>query len=182
MSRGSPVAWWMPTQEGAAMGVTSWVAVAIACRRLCPWAFGDRAELPPHRGPQGAAPRRSSRERAGRTTPPPEDGRAAAAPRAAREVQRCRVWDAYPAQGRLDCAWRCSCEVGRPGLRGASSLVDLAVARAPEGNRGRLNARPSIGGEPARAFGTGRVLDPSRKLAGRTGQSVSVPTPEGEVA
>ena len=57
MSRGSPVAWRMPTQEGAAMGVTSGVAVAIACRRLCPWAFGDSAELPP---PPRAARRRAT--------------------------------------------------------------------------------------------------------------------------
>jgi hypothetical protein len=126
VSRGSPVAWWMPTQEGAAMGVTSWVAVAIACRRLCPWASGTVLNCLPTAGRKAPCHDAFSRERAGRTTPP-EDGRAAAAPRAGTRARgrHCQGgatvsrlgWISRqrpPSSAHVDC----SCEIGRPGLRG----------------------------------------------------------------
>ena len=146
------------------------------CRRICPWAFRDNAELslPPRaaRTPRhdvlpvtgpGARPKpEGRRDGRGRSAPAPtpEGG-------VAKEVPTESCWAAYPAKGRLaHCAWRLQwrgraawpqrgLEPCRPGCR-----------EGPGRNRGRLNAKPSIGGEPARAFGTGRVLDPSRKLGG----------------
>jgi hypothetical protein len=172
---GEPAGWWWHLSVGG-----------YACGRS-----GTVLTCLPHRGPHGAASRQSSRERAGRSTQPEgrRDGRSAARrhprPRAALPgrcngvVLGCVSLQRPPSTLRLEIAVARSGGLASAGPRALSTWLSRGPRRENEG--GLTPGPPSAGSLPGPSVRAGCSTQAGRS-AGRTGESVSVPTPEGEVA